>query len=185
MRTFVPRVQFSHAKKTTLDDIAEILAAQGKVLADQGKEIRDLAASVSHVVKHMLTKNDTAELRTRGLTLIELLVVIVIIGILSSVVLASLNGARKKDRDARRISDLKQVQLAMGMYANANQYKYPLALSILAPTYISVLPTDPQGGAYTYAPFLTSSGTTACTSSSVCTTYLLAATRPRLALPGY
>ena len=45
------------------------------------------------------------------------LVVIAIIGILSSVVLASLNGARKKGRDARRISDLKQIQLALEMYS--------------------------------------------------------------------
>jgi hypothetical protein len=39
------------AKKTTLDDIA-------KVLAEHGKEIRDLPASIAHVVKHMATKDD-------------------------------------------------------------------------------------------------------------------------------
>ena len=52
----------------------------------------------------------------RGFTLIELLVVISIISLLSSVVLSSLSTARAKARDARRKSDLKQLQLAMELY---------------------------------------------------------------------
>jgi len=87
----------------------------------------------------------------RGFTLIELLVVIAIIGILSSVILASLNGARKKGRDARRVSDVKQIQLALEMWYDANGSEYPDAPSSLAPTYISVVPTDPQtAAAYAY-----------------------------------
>lgn len=52
----------------------------------------------------------------KGFTLIELLIVIAIIGLLSSVVLASLNSARKKARDARRIADFKNIGLAMELY---------------------------------------------------------------------
>jgi general secretion pathway protein G len=52
----------------------------------------------------------------RGFTLIELLVVISIIGLLSSVVLASLNSARSKARDAERASDINQVNKALELY---------------------------------------------------------------------
>ena len=63
----------------------------------------------------------------KGFTLIELLVVIAIIGILASVVLASLNSARKKSRDARRVADIKQIQLALEMFFDANR-SYPTGL---------------------------------------------------------
>lgn len=54
--------------------------------------------------------------KNRGFTLIELLVVIALIGLLSSVVLASLNTARMKARDARRLSDMHQMQVALDLY---------------------------------------------------------------------
>lgn len=56
----------------------------------------------------------------RGFTLIELLVVVSIIGLLSSVIIASLNTARSKARDARRIADFHSVDVAMEMYFEKN-----------------------------------------------------------------
>ena len=55
-------------------------------------------------------------MRPKGFTLIELLVVIAIIGVLSSVVLASLNSARAKASDAKRVADMRQVNVAMELY---------------------------------------------------------------------
>lgn len=58
--------------------------------------------------------------KNKGFTLIELLVVIAIISLISSVVLASLNSARGKGRDAKRLSDLKQMELALEFYYDVN-----------------------------------------------------------------
>lgn len=55
-------------------------------------------------------------MKQKGFTLIELLVVIAVIGILASVVLASLNSARKKGADAKIKSELKQISTALELY---------------------------------------------------------------------
>lgn len=55
-----------------------------------------------------------------GFTLIELLVVIAIIGALSSVVMASLNGARTKARNAERLQTVDQINKAMEIYSTAS-----------------------------------------------------------------
>lgn len=106
--------------------------------------------------------------RNVGFTLIELLVVIAIIGVLASTVLASVNTARAKSRDARRKADLSQLRLALELYYDANGAYPPSAagpnwyssepgdngsnnggnwIPGLTPTYMSSLPRDPLGGA--------------------------------------
>ncbi len=60
----------------------------------------------------------------KGFTLIEVLIVVAIIGILASVVLVGLGPLQRQGRDARRISDLKQVQAGLELYYNKCGY-YP------------------------------------------------------------
>ncbi len=85
--------------------------------------------------------NTITQLRARGFTLIELLVVIAIIGLLSTIIAAPIQNARKKARDAKKIAELKSLQLAIEQYGESNDANYPLTLSQLSPAYMPLLPT--------------------------------------------
>lgn len=116
----------------------------------------------------------------KGFTLIELLVVISIVGLMSSVVLASLSTARSRGRDAKRLADVTAIRSALQLYWLENNGTYPATsggggwysygacgntpnqgltgaggyIPGLAPTYIPVLPTDPiSGNCYLYTTF--------------------------------
>lgn len=79
-----------------------------------------------------------------GFTLIELLVVIAIIGLLASIVLLALNGARAKSRDAKRIADVRQIASAMELFYNDfNSYPSYTGTGYLTPNYLGIWPTAP------------------------------------------
>ncbi len=107
-----------------------------------------------------------------GFTLIELLVVVAIIGILASIVLASLNTARQRSRDARRVADVKQIQLALELYFDSCG-EYPDTYSGasaacgaaggLVPTYLQVAPLDPTSQAiYAYDNYASNARASGC-----------------------
>jgi general secretion pathway protein G len=82
-----------------------------------------------------------------GFTLIELLVVISILGVLTTLVISNVSGARERARDAQRKSDLKEIQNALELYKqDQSSPAYPEALSSLTSKYIKSLPVDPQTG---------------------------------------
>ena len=101
-------------------------------------------------------------MKKRGFTLIELLVVIAIIGIIATMILLRLSTARKKARDARRLSDVKQIQTALELYFDTyNRYPthdasgcagwdtgnqlYPLLDGRMTDINEKPLPVDPTG----------------------------------------
>ena len=118
-------------------------------------------------------KFGVTRLRQGGFTLIELLVVIAIIGLLSTLAVVSLNSARLKARDAKRVADIKQVQTALELYFN-DKNSYPLlplgataqvlgvdatclgdnglGTACTAPVYMGLVPANPtpNGVAYNY-----------------------------------
>ncbi len=113
----------------------------------------------------MFTQKKSTE-NKKGFTLIELLVVVAIIGLLASIILASLNVARQKGRDARRIADLKDIQTALELYySNHNAYPIsateastPTALAaVVTDGDMSTIPDDPLGGSYHYE-YITDAG---------------------------
>jgi len=101
----------------------------------------------------------------KGFTIIELMVVIAVIAVLSSIVLVLLGNAKEKSRDARRVSDMREIQNALNLYFTDNN-RFPrvtpavditgsdaFSTEMEAAGVISEMPTDPVntgGSVYSY-----------------------------------
>ncbi len=97
-----------------------------------------------------------------GFTLVELLVVLAIITALAGVVLVSVSGARSKGDDAKRVSDIGQIALAVRLYAEQNS-TYPTCgsgspveitqdtcMQTALSTFFSTIPDDTETARYMY-----------------------------------
>lgn len=125
----------------------------------------------------------------QAFTLIELLVVIAIIGLLATLAVVSFGNTRTKARDAKRLSDIKQIQSALELYFDANG-RYPLSCAssngmyvatwapLMSKTYISKMPNDPTDTAtqygYYYCPGFVTNGNCGYTNPGLGTQYILA-----------
>lgn len=94
-----------------------------------------------------------------GFTLIEMLVVIGIIAVLAGLIMPSLGTSQMKARDAKRKSDLKQIQKALEIFRqDQDPVAFPTDGSFLnlatswasgATVYMSTVPSDPDSTAAT------------------------------------
>lgn len=104
----------------------------------------------------------------KGFTLIELMIVIAILGVLATLISGNFITSLKKGRDARRKTDLEQIQRALEMYYEdnkaypltaavvfGNQLCYPGANGCNTKVYMQKLPDDPKSDYdYFYAPVI-------------------------------
>jgi prepilin-type N-terminal cleavage/methylation domain-containing protein len=96
---------------------------------------------------------------SKGFTLVELLTVIAIIGILATVTIYSLSGARERGRDGERISELSQIALGVELCRD-KLGSYPTGTLDLSTScggttelrqFLDPIPTPPGGGNYDYS----------------------------------
>lgn len=100
--------------------------------------------------------------KVQGFTIVELLVVIAIIALLTGIIMTSLAPSKSKARDAKRISDIGNIQVALELYFDRCK-SYPTTLDVGAATncvtstgtvnlgtFISVIPISPSPGSYGY-----------------------------------
>ena len=104
-----------------------------------------------------------------GFTLIELLVVIAIIGLLFGFLTSGVQVARRKAVQSKCANNLRQIGIALQLYASDHSERFPAGLDDLYPTYIDNLetfacpasgqpaPASASGGGYLYVSGLTTS----------------------------
>lgn len=91
-----------------------------------------------------------------GFTLVELMVAVAIIAILTAIITANFSTARAKSRDAKRISDISSIQLALAFYFDrCNVYPQDLSAATFTTAcagngttklsdFLNALPTPPS-----------------------------------------
>ncbi len=94
-------------------------------------------------------------MKEKGFTLIELLIIMIIMGVLASLIAGNFVTSLKKGKDARRKTDLEQIQRALEMYYE-DKKTYPLTAGVVfgsqlvdavsGKIYMVKVPNDPVSG---------------------------------------
>jgi len=107
------------------------------------------------VVPQNYTAQDVQNVNNKGhktsaglIIALIIVVVVIVIGVMSTLAIVALNSARIKSRDAKRISDIKQIQVGLELYYNdAKQYPSSIvpgkSMSFGGVTYMPTIPNNP------------------------------------------
>jgi prepilin-type N-terminal cleavage/methylation domain-containing protein/uncharacterized delta-60 repeat protein len=132
---------------------------------------RDKIIYNKSINKKLIHMNNRIKIQNKGFTLLEILLTITLIGILATIALIAINPNRQlgQSRDLNRQKDISDIQQAVELYAVRNSGAYPAGipigsykdicpegevteecvdLSLLVPTYLTSIPTDPTGVTY-------------------------------------
>ena len=108
----------------------------------------------------------------KSFTLLEMLIVLGIIAVILSIVTVAYSTTQKKSRDAKRKSDMKNMQNALEQYYSVCGYVYPTGISpngIMcggSPAILTGMPVDPKTATpYVYSTTAPSAGFSLCTTN--------------------
>jgi general secretion pathway protein G len=124
-------------------------------------EIAQLIVQELQVTFFVYTSNNKEEHMKKGFTLMEILIAMAIIAILTAIGIVSYSSINRGARNAKRKSDIGQIQSALELYRSDFGYYPAINISNLADaanlessvdfvTYLSAVPTDPKNTAYLY-----------------------------------
>ncbi len=106
---------------------------------------------------------------SRGFTLVELMIVVAIIALLSGIVMMNFGSTRGRARDAKRISDMSHLQLALELFFDRCNsypdivsgttiidefYECPTNSSVTLRTYIAQVPAPPSSPTFDQADYM-------------------------------
>lgn len=128
----------------------DIDAVMAQIQHDAVKQIPGIS-SIYRLIEEFEAKSNLTTTKMTVLIMVLCISILVLLAVGFYFIFDPL-GAGSQARDAERASDTAKIQTALGYYYQLHA-KYPQKIDELVPTFLSIMPRDPQSGAeYSYEP---------------------------------